>query len=70
MIIALYRLRFVMQRILVKVAGYDGRPIGRRNYIIVTCLAALLAIAAIGSLVASCNPDAWFSPPPTVKTTK
>lgn len=67
MIVALYRLRSVMQRILVKIASYDNRPIGRRNYIIVTCFAALLAVAALGSWMASLDPNAWFSSAPSAK---
>ncbi len=62
MIIALYRLRYVMQKIQDEIRKHDGRPVIGPNYTIVTCFAILLALAAVGSLVASCSPSSYFQP--------
>lgn len=64
MIVALYRLRYVMQRIQNEIRKHDGRPVIGPNYTIVTCFALLLLIAACGSIQASRAPSAFFSPAP------
>jgi hypothetical protein len=63
MIIALWRLRFVMDSHFERIRQYDGRPSPGRKYIIVRCFSALLALAAIGSLVASFHPNQWLLGP-------
>jgi hypothetical protein len=61
MIAALFRLRFVMQRIMNRIQELDGRPDPRWNYFIVTCFSLLLLLAAFGSAMASCRPEAYFA---------
>ena len=61
MIAALYRLRYVMQRIMTRIQQLDGRPDPKMNYFIVTCFSLLLLMAAIGSFVASGDPAAYFT---------
>jgi hypothetical protein len=63
MILALWRLRFVMDSHFERIRQYDGRPSPGRKYIIVRCFSALLALAAIGSLVASLHPSQWLLGP-------
>src|SRR5688500_17999055 len=46
MIAALYRLRFVMHRIMGRIQDLDKRPDPRWNYFIVTCFSLLLLVAA------------------------
>jgi hypothetical protein len=53
MTVALYRLRYVMQRIQDQIRERDGRAGIGLNYMIVTCFASLLLIAALGSLWAA-----------------
>lgn len=60
MIAALYRLRFVMQKIQNEIRRHDGRPKIGPDYFIVSCFSVLLLIAAIGSALASCQPTAYF----------
>ena len=60
MIVALYRLRSVMQRIQDQIRERDGRSGIGPNYMIVTCFASLLLIAALGSLWAAAHPGAVF----------
>lgn len=64
MIAALYRLRYVMQRMMARIQQLDGRPDPRMNYFIVTCFSLLLLMAAIGSFVASSDPAAYFTKAP------
>jgi hypothetical protein len=61
MIAALYRLRYVMQRIQNEIRRHDGRPVIGPNYFIVTCFALLLLAAAIGSWCASRSPEIYFN---------
>lgn len=61
MIVALYRLRYVMQRIQDEIRVHDGRPVIGPNYTIVTSFALLLLLAAVGSVVASCAPAQYFA---------
>ena len=61
MIGALIRLRYVMQSVLADIRAYDGKHAVGGNYIIVGIFSALLAMAAIGSFVASCHPGAYFT---------
>ena len=61
MIAALYRLRFVMQRIMNRIQALDARPDPSWNYFIVTCFSLLLLMAAIGSFVASGAPSRYFA---------
>ena len=63
MVGALIRLRFVMQSVLEDIRGYDGKHAVGGNYIIVSIFSALLAMTAIGSFVAGCNPEAYFTEP-------
>ncbi len=70
MIVALYRLRYVMQRIQDEIRKHDGRPVIGPNYTIVTCFALLLLLAAIGSVIASCAPSAYFSDSATAQPKK
>jgi hypothetical protein len=61
MIAALYRLRFVMHRIMDRIQNLDRRPDPKWNYFIVSCFSLLLLVAAIGSFVASCDPGRYFT---------
>ena len=61
MIGALIRLRFVMQSVLTDIRAYDKKHAIGGNYIIVGIFSALLAMTAVGSFVASCNPGAYFT---------
>jgi len=61
MIAALYRLRHVMQTLLIKIKDYDGRPAPGPNFFIVSCFALLLLLAAAGSFAAASNPAHWFN---------
>jgi hypothetical protein len=61
MIAALYRLRYVMQRIMTRIQDLDARPDPRLNYFIVTCFSLLLLMAAIGSFMASARPGHYFN---------
>lgn len=63
MIVALWRLRFVMEGHLTRIQAYDGRASSRWKYIIVSCFSALLLLAAVGSAAASCHPDQWLLKP-------
>jgi hypothetical protein len=67
MIIALWRLRLVMEGHLNRIQQYDGRPSSGRKYIIVSCFSALLALAAIGSAIASFHPTRWMLGPVQTK---
>lgn len=64
MIVALYRLRYVMQRIQDQIRTRDGRDVIGPNYVIVTCFAVLLLAAACGSLWAASMPERVFPPAP------
>lgn len=68
MIVALYRLRYVMDRVQHQIQRYDGRPKIGPNYVIVTCFAILLGLSAIGSLVASCHPENYVDASATGKS--
>lgn len=61
MIIALIRLRYVMQWVLADIRSYDGKGKIGGNFIIVGTFCTLLMFAAIGSFVASCGPAAYFN---------
>ncbi|TJW00083.1 MAG: hypothetical protein E5W97_30345 [Mesorhizobium sp.] len=61
MIIALIRLRYVMQRVLADIRSYDGKGKIGGNFIIVGTFCLLLLAAAVGSFVASCGPAAYFT---------
>lgn len=61
MIAALFRLRFVMHKIMCRIQTLDGRPDPKMNFFIVTCFSLLLLTAAIGSFVASGDPDRYFT---------
>ncbi|MGR9237088.1 hypothetical protein ACQZ4X_04745 [Agrobacterium vitis] len=61
MIIALIRLRYVMQRVLADIRSYDGKGKIGGNFIIVGTFCALLLMAAVGSFAASCGPSAYFT---------
>ena len=63
MIIALWRLRFVMEGQFQRIQAYDGRSSSNTKYVIVLCFSVLLALAAIGSAVASCHPGQWLLGP-------
>lgn len=67
MIIALYRLRYVMQRIQEQIRTRDGRLVIGPNYAIVTCFAILLALAATASFIASLSPTTYFEERTPVK---
>jgi hypothetical protein len=61
MIIALYRLRAVMESVLDDIRDYDRKvPIGG-SYTIVRCFCALLLCAAGGSLYAAWQPQSYFT---------
>lgn len=64
MIVALFRLRYVMQRIQDQIRERDGRAVVGPNYTIVTCFATLLMTAALGSLWAAVGPELVFVPRP------
>lgn len=61
MIVALVRLRYVMQRVLADIRSYDGKGKIGGNFIIVGTFCTLLLMAAIGSFAASCDPSAYFT---------
>lgn len=61
MIIALIRLRYVMQKVLADIRSYDGKGRVGGNFIIVGTFCALLLFAAIGSFVTSCGPATYFT---------
>jgi hypothetical protein len=69
MVVALIRLRSVMERTQAEIRKYDGRPAMGPNYVIVSVFSILLGLAAIGSLMTLCNPGAYFlkQPVATVK---
>ena len=69
MIGALIRLRWVMQRVLGDIRGYDGKMVTGRNYIIVGIFASLLLLAATGSFIAAYDPARYFikAPDPAAK---
>ncbi|NYF33820.1 hypothetical protein [Sphingopyxis sp. JAI108] len=68
MIGALIRLRWIMQSVLRDIRSYDGKRFVGGNYIIVGIFSALLFMTAAGSLVAACNPAAYFTKSPNAKT--
>lgn len=61
MIGALYRLRWVMQRVLEDIRDYDGKRRTKGDYTIVRLFGAMLLLTAIGSAIAACNPGAYFT---------
>jgi len=61
MIGALVRLRWIMQSVLSDIRGYDAKRRAGGNYIIVGIFSSLLLMTAIGSLVASYQPNAYFT---------
>lgn len=61
MIAALFRLRFVMHKIMCRIQQLDGRPDPKMNFFIVSCFSLLLLTAAIGSFIASCDPPRYFT---------
>ncbi len=61
MIGALYRLRWVMQRVLEDIRDYDGMRKTKGDYTIVRLFGAMLLLTAIGSAIAACNPSAYFT---------
>lgn len=50
-----------MQRIQDQIRERDGRAVIGPNYMIVTCFAALLLAASLGSLWAAASPTAVFA---------
>jgi hypothetical protein len=60
MIGALFRLRWVMQRVLEDIRTYDGKPQTKRNYIIVGIFSTLLLFTGGVSAVAACHPGKYF----------
>lgn len=62
MIVALFRLRYVMQRIQDQIRSRDGRAVIGPNYTIVICFSVMLSLAVIGSLIASSSPGLYFQP--------
>lgn len=69
MIIALIRLRYVMQRVLADIRSYDRKGKIGGNFIIVGTFCALLLFAAIGSFVTSCGPSGYFTKNADAKAT-
>ncbi|MUZ74489.1 hypothetical protein GOZ90_17510 [Agrobacterium vitis] len=69
MIIALIRLRYVMQKVLADIRSYDGKGKIGGNFIIVGTFCALLLFAAVGSFVTSCAPSAYFTKNASSKAT-
>ena len=67
MIGALIRLRFVMQSVLTDIRAYDHKHAVGGNYIIVGIFSILLAVTAVGSFWASCDPSAYFTKQATAK---
>lgn len=63
MIIALWRLRFVTDGQFLRIQAFDNRPTSGAKYVIVTCFSFLLALAAIGSALASAQPDRFLLGP-------
>ena len=61
MIAALFRLRFVMHKIMCRIQELDGRPDPKMNFFIVTCFSLLLLMAAVGSFAASGDPAHYFA---------
>ncbi|TMV04501.1 hypothetical protein [Brucella haematophila] len=61
MIIALIRLRYVMQKVLADIRSYDGKGKIGGNFIIVGTFCMLLLFAAVGSFVTSWGPSAYFT---------
>jgi len=60
MIGALYRLRWVMQRVLEDIRDYDGKRKTKGDYTIVRLFCAMLLLTALGSAIAAWNPGAYF----------
>ncbi|WP_288417722.1 hypothetical protein [uncultured Novosphingobium sp.] len=60
MIGALYRLRWVMQRVLEDIREYDRKRKTKGDYTIVRLFGAMLLLTALGSAVAAWNPGAYF----------
>lgn len=69
MIIALIRLRYVMQKVLADIRSYDGKGKIGGNFIIVGTFCTLLLLAAVGSFVTSCGPSAYFTKNASSKAT-
>lgn len=67
MIGALIRLRWVMQSVLRDIRAYDGLHAVGGNFIIVGIFSLLLALTAVGSFIASCQPASYFTKPATTK---
>ena len=65
MIGALYRLRWVMQRVLEDIRDYDGKRRIKGDYTIVQLFGAMLLLTALGSAIAACNPSAYFTKKPS-----
>ncbi len=61
MIAALGRLRFVMEKMRLKIVDYDRRPSPTWNYFTVSLMGVLLLVAALGSFYASADPSTWFA---------
>lgn len=60
MIVALFRLRYVMQRIHHQIQAHDQRDVTGPNYTIVICFTFMLLLAALGSFKASYEPATYF----------
>lgn len=69
MIIALIRLRYVMQWVLADIRSYDGKGAIGGNFIIVGTFCSLLLFAAVGSFVTSCGPSSYFTKDVPAKAT-
>jgi hypothetical protein len=60
MIVALFRLRWVMAGLQKRIRGLDGGEASKVNYVIVSIFAFLLALAAFGSYRASEDVRSYF----------
>ncbi len=60
MIVALFRLRWVMARVQERIRALDGGKASKVNYVIVCIFAVLLALAAFGSFRASGDLPGYF----------
>jgi hypothetical protein len=64
MIVALVRLRYVMEGVQKEIRALDGRSTLGPNYIIVGVFSILLGFAAVGSGLACVQPSAYFAKQP------
>lgn len=64
MILALFRLRFVMGRLLAGIRQYEGVTPPKHGWIIVSLFSALMLTAAVGALVVARDPGKVFTKKP------